>query len=131
MGFFLGSSIIMYETSPFIFPFIAYMVGVKRRAWIGLFSLLGLVILKDPLYIIRSGITFLCIYGIFKKYGKREIKTWQLALLSSLIVFFVGAIFLWIKEKHLYDFILILFESIITFIAFLYLILHFTNLWLE
>ncbi len=118
MGFFLGSSIIMYETSPFIFPFIAYMVGVKRRAWIGLFSLLGLVILKDPLYIIRSGITFLCIYGIFKKYGKREIKTWQLALLSSLIVFFVGAIFLWIKEKHLYDFILILFESIITFIAF-------------
>ena len=118
IGFFLGSSIIMYETSPFVFPFIGYIVIARKKPWLGLVAILGLMVVQYPLYIIRGGATYLLILVLAKKYGKKAIKTWQEALLSTLAVFIIGLIFLWFKGNHLYDLILILLESIITFIVF-------------
>lgn len=118
IGFFLGRSIIMYEISPFAFPFFAYIIARRKKTWVALAVLPGLMMVQSPLYVIRGGITFLLMYIILGKRGDSETKTWKLALLSAIPVFFTGLVFQWIKGNYLYDFILILFESSVTFIVF-------------
>lgn len=118
MGFFLGRSIIMHEISPFVYPYFAYMIARRKKSWIAIAVLPGLIMVQSPLYVIRGGFTFLFMYVILGKWGKGKNKTWKLALLSVIPVFTLGLIFQWIKGNYLYDFLLILFESSITFITF-------------
>lgn len=117
-GFFLGRSILMGEISPFGFAFFACILARREKSWIALAVLPGLMSAQSTLYVIRGMITFALMFEIIGRYVKKETNTWKVSLLASLCVFTVGMVFQYIKGNYLFDFFLLLFESIVTYILF-------------
>ena len=117
-GFFLGRSIIMNELSPFGFAFFAYIIAKGKKPWIAFAVLPGLMTVQSAFYIIKAGLTFSLMFVTINKWGKQEIRTWKIALISSSSVFLVGMIFQYLGGNYLFDFFLLLFETIITYILF-------------
>ncbi|MCR1899043.1 stage II sporulation protein E [Irregularibacter muris] len=117
IGFFLARSIIMYDLSPFGFAFFSYIMATRRKkTWTVIGLLVGLFTVQSTLYIIRAVITLALTYWVMGKRVKASTKTWKIGLLSSLCVFSVGLVFQWIAGNYLYDFLLLVFESFITYI---------------
>lgn len=117
-GFFLGRSIIMGEISPFGFAFFACILARQEKSWIALAVLPGLMSMQSTLYVIRAMITFALMFWAMGKYVTSETKTWKASLIASLCVFSVGMVFQYIKGNYLFDFFLLLFESVVTYILF-------------
>lgn len=118
VGFFLGRSMIMNEISPFGFAFFAYIVAREKKTWIAFSVLPGLIMVQSTFYVIKVVLTFSLMYVFIHKWEKKEAKNWKIAFVSSLSVFLVGMIFQYLGGNYLFDFFLLVFESMITYIFF-------------
>ncbi len=118
IGFFLSRGTIMHSISPFGFPFMTYTLARRKKNWIALAILPGLMTVQSTLYVIRAGLTMACLYWILDRWTHDQTKGWKTALLSSLTLFVVGSAFQFIKGNYIFDFILLIFESLVAYILY-------------
>lgn len=119
IGFVLSRGVVMHYLTPFYYSFLTYLIKNKNeKKWIAISVFLGLLTVHDFTYVIRAGFTYLALTVIISQITLNPKHKLLIALSSSISVLVIGSVFQLFVYSYFFDYVLIIFEAILTFLLF-------------